>query len=33
MYIKRFRQSPGGRTATYIALAHNTIDRRADGKT
>lgn len=33
MYIKRFRRSPGGREATYIALAHNTIERRADGKT
>lgn len=33
MYIKRFRQSPGGKTAVYIALAHNTVERRADGKT
>ena len=33
MYIKRFRRSPGGKEATYIALAHNTIERRADGKT
>ncbi|GEM_PF-2512944 len=33
MYIKRFRQSPGGRTATYIALAHNAVERRADGRT
>lgn len=33
MYIKRFRQSLGGRAITYIALAHNTIERRPDGKT
>lgn len=31
MYIKRFHQSPGGRSVTYVALAHNVRERRADG--
>ncbi len=32
LYIKRFRQSPGGRTVTFIALAHNARETRSDGK-
>lgn len=32
MYIKRFRQSPGGQSVTYVALAHNIRERRADGQ-
>lgn len=32
MYIKRFRQSIGGHPVTFIALAHNARERRADGR-
>jgi transposase len=32
LYIKRFRQTIAGRTATFIALAHNARETRTDGK-